>query len=568
MHISPYKGLRAKTRGTALAIILAACGATAAHAADNAEWNRQMEEAQRLYARGEQAKCLIITNRIIDAVGGREKSHADSVLTMRAQHLCGNANIALGNGTRGLTLLKSSADYAKRMGDTRFLAKAYNSLFQVYSNTLEFSQAQDLLTQAIELSAGDRNNLIRLYNNRGLVYYAQEEYAKALDSMRKALSLTTEKDMFERSQIFTNMAEVFYKQGIYSKAELWLTKATDALHTERISQKTVQTFLNMALVKAKLGKAQEARAIQKDIYSVLPTLPLPAKVNSLRQMADICLVLGDSEKALDDMLSYDKLADSLQHIDNYSQMQQLLVAYDTERLTQHNAALKQTLKTRTIVGYGSLAFLFVVIAFSVLLWLKAREDKRKGLLIAEQKERLLKYEKEENERKQRMMSLELEHKNRQLTSYTIDLAAVNDFHQKVGAEVDALRSMIDECLGGSNTAKAAEGIHAQTKKLSAMLAHFNDKPVNEDFRIFFEEVHPDYLKKLSHSFPKLTDNDLRLCAYIYLGMSTKEIAALTYREVRSVESSRNRLRKKLELEPAADVRAFLMSLDAGFNSVQ
>ena len=43
-------------------------------------------------------------------------------------------------------------------------------------------------------------------------------------------------------------------------------------------------------------------------------------------------------------------------------------------------------------------------------------------------------------------------------------------------------------------------------------------------------------------------------------MTTKEIAVLTYREVRSVDSARNRLRKKLGLELTDDLTAYLHSL--------
>lgn len=84
-------------------------------------------------------------------------------------------------------------------------------------------------------------------------------------------------------------------------------------------------------------------------------------------------------------------------------------------------------------------------------------------------------------------------------------------------------------------------------KSITLLQNYNRTEVAEDFRVHFNDVHPDLLKALSDKYPVLTANDLRLCSYIYLGMSTKEIAALTFREIRSVESTRLRLRKKLGL---------------------
>lgn len=521
------------------------------------------DKAEKLHAKGELAQCLLLTNRLIDSLGTMHTlRRTDSVTLMKADCLCGNVNIALGNGAKGLTMLKKASDLAKQIGDMKRLAQIYNSIFYVYYNTLDFAQAQNMLTQAIELSTktGDRKNLTRLYNNKGLTFYGQHRYAEALKQMQMALDNTLPEERYERAQIYTNIAEVYYAQGGYAMTEQWLTKALQEMRHLPIDAKNIQPYLNMALVKAQNGKGAEAKEIQRSIYHVLPSLPLLQKVNALRQMADVNFILGDSIKGLRDMLAYDQLADSLQKEDNNAQMRQLLIAYDSERLSQHNASLTESLRTRTIIIYGSLTFLVVVIIFSVTLWIKSREDKRKGRLIAEQKEQLLQYEQQEHERQQRKMRLELDHKSRQLTSYTIDLASVNDFHQKVSNELEQIQTAIDH--------HETEEIKETLKRLKGMLAHFNDKPLNDDFRIFFEEVHPEFLKKLSLAYPKLSENDLRLCAYIFLGMSTKEIAALTYHEVRSIESSRNRLRKKMNLPNGTDMKAFLMAEEARFNSMQ
>lgn len=531
------------------------------------KFKKHLDYAEKLYKNGEQAKCLLLTNRIVDSYSqSQDIMHKDSAVLMKAFFLCGNANISLGNETKGLELLKRTSDYAKKIGDDKFLAQTYNSLFSVYYNTLDFVQAQDMLTQAIELSNknGDRKNLTRLYNNKGLAFYAQRRYADALDYMMKAVGNTLPNERFERAQIYTNIAEVFYKQKKFGKTEEWLTKALLEMHGMPITAKNIQPYLNMALVKAQNGKYGDAKEIQAKLYRIIPSLPLPKKVNSLRQLADINFIIGDSIRGLHDMLLYDQLADSLQKQSYDSQTQQLLIAYDTERLSQHNIALKDSLQTKTIIIYGSLFFLIVVILFSVILCIRYKEDRRKGLLIAAQKEQLLRYEKKEHEREQKKMKEELEHKSRQLTSYTIDLAAVNEFHNKIAAEIESIRQLNEKNIAGSDN----KAIDEKLKNTETALTHFNDKPVNDDFRIFFEEVHPDYLKKLSHSYPKLSENDLRLCAYIFLGMSTKEIAALTYREVRSIESSRNRLRKKLDLEAGADVKVFLLALEERFNSMQ
>jgi DNA-binding CsgD family transcriptional regulator len=63
----------------------------------------------------------------------------------------------------------------------------------------------------------------------------------------------------------------------------------------------------------------------------------------------------------------------------------------------------------------------------------------------------------------------------------------------------------------------------------------------------FDEINNDFLKKIKGLYPQLTSTDLKLCAYLQLNMSSKEIAQLMNISLRGVEISRYRLRKKLQL---------------------
>lgn len=68
-----------------------------------------------------------------------------------------------------------------------------------------------------------------------------------------------------------------------------------------------------------------------------------------------------------------------------------------------------------------------------------------------------------------------------------------------------------------------------------------------------------FFKKLMEQFPDLTTNDLRLCSYLRMNFSTKEIARLLNNSTRAVEISRYRLRKKMNLNHDVNLTEFLMS---------
>lgn len=536
-----------------------------------------VKEGERLSERGETARSLMVLNRYIESFTYAKASRADSLLLTRALMRNARNYEDLGNQHQALVLLQRALSIAKRTADKRHLAALYNNIFAIYYSLREFNQAEDLLQMSLQLSlaTADSASIRNNYNNFGLVCYERGQYDKALTFMNKALAYAPRADRVGMSLIYTNRAEVFTLQNRLSQAERALQKALYLQRGYQRDNRTVQTRLNMTFLKARLGKCTEALTMQHALYQTMPHLPLAMQANAYEQMADICFNLGDSLAALRNILRFMPLNDSLQRADNNSQLQQLLVAYDADRLKQHNTNLAQKVDIYRLKAEGrtrllavAVPLLVVLIVLVVLLWRRMRTDRAKNKLISEQQQQLLIYEQQEREREQQEMrrkqealkrkqeemaqrqeemSLELDHKNRQLTSYTLDLAAVNEFHQHVSASLSALRE---------KKLSAAEADN-ELKDLILSLQHFNDKPLGDEFRVYFDEVHPGFLMRLSQQFSVLSKADLRLCAYLHLGMTTKEIAALTFKEVRSVESARNRLRKKLNLPPETNLAQFL-----------
>jgi FixJ family two-component response regulator len=70
----------------------------------------------------------------------------------------------------------------------------------------------------------------------------------------------------------------------------------------------------------------------------------------------------------------------------------------------------------------------------------------------------------------------------------------------------------------------------------------------------------DFQNRLRERYPHLTKNDLKLCAYIRLNLSSKEIASLMFVTVRAVEISRFRLRKRLDLDKGINLNEFIQRI--------
>lgn len=72
------------------------------------------------------------------------------------------------------------------------------------------------------------------------------------------------------------------------------------------------------------------------------------------------------------------------------------------------------------------------------------------------------------------------------------------------------------------------------------------------------KVHGDFLGRLRTEFAELSPNEQRLCAFLRLNLSTKEIAKLMIISSRGVEIARYRLRKKLGLQKGQNLTKFLL----------
>jgi DNA-binding CsgD family transcriptional regulator len=82
----------------------------------------------------------------------------------------------------------------------------------------------------------------------------------------------------------------------------------------------------------------------------------------------------------------------------------------------------------------------------------------------------------------------------------------------------------------------------------------------ENFSIHFNTVNTNFFNKLKDQFPELTPNELKLCAYLKMNLSTKEIAQLMNITIKAVEVGRYRLRKKLHIQSETNLYDFLIQI--------
>lgn len=83
------------------------------------------------------------------------------------------------------------------------------------------------------------------------------------------------------------------------------------------------------------------------------------------------------------------------------------------------------------------------------------------------------------------------------------------------------------------------------KKVARELQKSQEDEIWKEFSHRFKEVHGEFYDTLLQKFPTLTPNELKICAFLRLNMSSKDIAELTGQRVSTLETARYRLRQKL-----------------------
>ena len=156
----------------------------------------------------------------------------------------------------------------------------------------------------------------------------------------------------------------------------------------------------------------------------------------------------------------------------------------------------------------------------------------------------------EFQRKQQLVNLEneklqqdIESKSRELAVSTMSMIKKNQFLGKIKTDLKKITDI---------------------SKVNNVIKTIDRNLNNEDDWKFFEEAFnnadKEYLQKIKRSHPKLTNNDLKLCAYLRLNLSSKDIAPLLNISLRSVEIKRYRLRKKMNLTHNEGLTDYILSL--------
>jgi hypothetical protein len=164
-----------------------------------------------------------------------------------------------------------------------------------------------------------------------------------------------------------------------------------------------------------------------------------------------------------------------------------------------------------------------------------RQANKKELELIEKEH--LRQELESAELEQRALKLELDEKHRTLLTNSMQ----REQHQEFLTEV---LNEITQIINNNDKKELRQSLDQLATQLKAKINQADDW---DKIKLYFEKVHPDFFEKLKAEFPDLSINELKFCAYTKMNLNGKEISRLLNINPASVQVSRYRLKRKMNL---------------------
>lgn len=209
---------------------------------------------------------------------------------------------------------------------------------------------------------------------------------------------------------------------------------------------------------------------------------------------------------------------------------------------------------------GIVALLLLIKLLLIRAQRQLRRERQENERRIKEQQTMFEVEKEKRERelvtlRNSQLEQELQHKAMEMADSTMHLINKNDILKAIDEQMEQLA----ECV------RQDESKVSVTKKISEIRHNIKRNQSDDDMwdklSQNFNLVHNQFIDKLVARFPILKNSDVKLCVYLKMGLSNKEIASLMNTEVRSVETARYRLRKKLNMNTGDNMFEFLQKID-------
>ncbi len=439
----------------------------------------------------------------------------------------GQLKTIMGHYAEALEYMEEALAIDRAAGDESIIATDLNTIGRIYDSWGLRDKAVQYLEEAMEIDTrlGNEEKIAIRLNSLGLVYKNWQKYDRALESFQKALEIDARMDNPAKVALRrANIGSTFLAMARPDQAIPFLEQAISFYRENNMPSYLASSLNDLGRALLFQKRYAGAKSALEECLAISRSENLNTwEMSSLSGLSDLYQAIGQYQKSLEVYKNFVAIKDSLFSEESQRVIAEFQVKYDLFKEQQKNEILRrdQELSQRRqeifLLIFGLSALFLLSFLLALLVRLKNQQNRR---LVAEQENQLLK--------------IDLDQRNKELTYNAMCIIKNNE-------TVAKMAEALEQAIGKGDN-------HVQLRNVISNLQHMENDKSWKEFEIHFVQTHRDFYNNLHEKFPDLTPNEKKLCAFLRLNLSTKDIASITHQSVHSINVARTRLRKKLGID--------------------
>jgi len=408
----------------------------------------------------------------------------------------------------------------EKLNEKRLLGRTLGNIGADFLEQQSYGKALEYTNKALRIGL-ETNNLTLVtdqYNNLAAIYQVGfKDFNKAMNNYVKALEVAKQiEDFQQQGGIMLNIGRMYMKMDKLDSAFYYFDRSFSLFKKLNNPVLLADSYIALGYFYFQKGDNLQGKKFALfslkigEEYRILQTIH---DASSL--LYNICLAGNDSLGALKYHILLSNTKDSLYVLQNQKELYKLEFQYNQEKILKEQKIRQQ--RYYFIFGFIILGLLS---GLAVIVLLNSRQKiKIKNALLEKD-----------------IAESDLKFKNKELSINLLSLLKKNDLITEVSQKLAAIEN-----------APSRTDLKEAVIRLNHEIKQSSDDRLWQEFSARFKETNSKFYEKLLIQYPDLTQSELKLCAYLRLNMSTKEISDLTGQRKETLETARYRLRKKFGL---------------------
>lgn len=451
---------------------------------------------------------------------------------------------------------------ANKLGP-RYQMMIINNIAILYSKNKDYGKAKAYFTKARDISVKEKDNekLGICELNLGVMTSSMEDLPAARKHFESALELSQHSPLV-LYEVKIAIAEMELKEGHPEKAIQQSMALLDMKRVARGENNAITLLLIISKSYLKLQNFPKASEYAELAYR--NNTNLETKKTIFEILSDIQVKNNKFPEALRLKDSIIILKDTLEEIRNGRLFENNRVKFEMQDYKNQISLNKTTIANERRIFYTILTSVLAILILVILILRNLSVKHKHKKLIAENNEQIIKLELEQKNNanlllekqfreeqthallEQEKLKSEIEYKNRKLSVNALYLSRKNE-------NIDEMLRLL------SNLPEAAKD---QSVKNHINFLKRDARTDNEweSFVTHFEEVNQGFLTRLKTKHTDLTVNDIRFICYVFMNLSSKEIASMLSITLDACRKRKERVATKLGLADSGDLYGYLSGI--------